>query len=92
MARPHRSVQGNVYEKRRVATSMPAPPATSSDALTSSDARQLAARIASTQQRYRVNAIRLITGRACGLVVVDSVTGVEQTLTGAADWHRLGAE
>lgn len=91
MARPHRPVQGNRYEKRRVATSAPAP-SPPPDALTSNDARRLGVGIASTQKRYRVTAIRLITGRACGLVVVDSLTGGERTLTSAKDWHRLQAQ
>lgn len=91
MARPHRPVQGNVYEKRRVANTTP-PPLPQGDGMMSSEARRLGARIASTQERYRVLAIRLITGRTCGLVVVDSETGVEQTLMGGEDWRRLQAD
>jgi hypothetical protein len=91
MARPHRPVQGNVYDKRRSARTA-APPAPPTDAMTSSDARRLGERITATQGRYHVMAIRLITGRACSLVVVDSQTGTEQTLTGESDWARLQAE
>src|SRR5207248_2709009 len=61
MARPHRPVPRNVYEKRRITGSSPPPP-TPSNVLTSTDARHLGARIDSTQARYRTTAIRLITG------------------------------
>jgi len=84
-------VRRNVYEKRRVAGSSPPPPP-STDVLTSSDARHLGARIDSMQERYRTTAIRLITGRACGLVLLDSRTGAEQILTSVHDWHRLQTE
>jgi len=60
--------------------------------MTSSDARRLGERIAASQARYHVMAIRLLTGRACSLVVVDSQTGAEQTLMGESDWHRLQAQ
>lgn len=93
MARQHRPVRGNVYEKRVIRGSGPAPqPALPGESLTSAEARSLATRIDSTQQRYRTTAIRLIAGRACGLVVVDSRTGTEHVLTSAHDWRRLQAE
>ena len=92
MARPHRPVQGNVYDKRRVFPTPSVPPAEPSDALTSADARRLAVRIGSTQERYRATAIRLISGRLCGLVVVDSRTGAERTLTSVRDWLGIQAE
>jgi hypothetical protein len=44
------------------------------------------------QERYRTTAIRLMTGRACGLVLLDSRTGAEQILTSVHDWHRLQME
>jgi hypothetical protein len=88
MARPHRPVRGNVYEKRRIpGTSVPPTPRT--DALTSTEARHLGEQIDSMQERYRTTAIKLITGRACGLVLVDSQTGAERMLTSVHDWHRL---
>lgn len=91
MARPHRPVRGNVYEKRRITgSSLPLPPP--SDALTSTDARRLGARIDSMQERYRTRAIRLLTGRACGLVLADSQTGAERIVTSVHDWHRLETE
>jgi hypothetical protein len=89
MARPHRPVRGSVYEKRRVSAVAPPPP---SEGLSSTDARRLAEQIASTQSRYRVAAIRLITGRACGLTLVDSLTGADVTVATADDWARLAAE
>lgn len=91
MARPHRPPRGNVYEKRRVTDpSLPQPPP--SEALTSTEARQLGAKIDSMQARYRATAIRLLTGRACGLVVVDSRTGAERILTSVHEWHELEAK
>ena len=91
MARPHRPVRRNTYEKRRVAGSaLPTP--TPGDILTSADARHLGARIDSAQERYRTTGIRLITGRACGVVLLDSRTGDERILTSLDDWHRLQTE
>jgi hypothetical protein len=89
MARPHRPVRGSVYEKRRVSAVAPPPP---SDGLSSTDARRLGERIASTQSRYRVSAIRLIAGSACGLTLVDTVTGADLTVATPDDWARLEAE
>jgi hypothetical protein len=91
MARPHRPVHGNRYEKRRVAGTV-APPLEQGDGLSSSDARELGSRIDASQQRYRVSAIRLLADRACGLVLVDSVTGADHIVASRADWHRLEAE
>jgi hypothetical protein len=91
MARPHRPVRGSVYEKRRVSGS-PAPPAAPLDGLSSADARRLGDRIDSTQERYRVTAIRLIAGRVCELVLVDSRTGGSHMVANAGDWDRLRAE
>jgi len=91
MARPHRPVRRGTYEKRRVAgSSLPAAPP--SDVLTSADARHLGARIDSVQERYRTTAIRLMAGRACGLVLLDSRTGTERILTSVDDWDRLQTE
>jgi hypothetical protein len=90
MARPHRPVQGNRYEKRRVSGTV-APPVAPGAGLSSSEARQLGNRIESSQHRYRVSAIRLLADRACGLVVVDSVTGADHIIASGADWHRLEA-
>jgi hypothetical protein len=90
MARPHRPARGSVYDKRRSAgQAAPAPPP--SDAMSSTDARHLGGQIESAQARYKVTAIRLLTGRACALVLLDSQTGTEHTLTSARDWHRLQA-
>jgi|1186.fasta_scaffold171585_3 hypothetical protein len=90
MARPHRPVQGSRYEKRRVAGTV-APPLQKGDGLSSSEARELGSRIDASQQRYRVSAIRLLADRACGLVLVDSVTGSDHVIASSADWHRLEA-
>jgi len=91
MARPHRPVRRGTYEKRRVAGSPP-PTAPPGDILTSADARHLGARIDSAQERYRTTAIRLMSGRACGLVLLDSRTGTERILTSVDDWDRLQTE
>jgi hypothetical protein len=91
MARPHRPARGGTYEKRRVSGSPTPAPSAPVDGLSSSDARRLGERIDSTQDRYRVSAIRLIAGRACGLVLVDSVTGENQMVATADDWYRLQA-
>ena len=88
MARPHRPVRGSFYDKRR-STGQAASPPPPSDALSSTDARRLGGHIESAQARYKVTAIRLLTGRACALVLVDSQTGTEHTLTTVHDWHRL---
>jgi hypothetical protein len=88
MARPHRPVRGSVYDKRRTAAPA-APLAAPSDALSSADARRLGGQIESSQDRYKVSAIRLIAGRACALVLVDTQTGAEQVLTSAHDWNRI---
>jgi hypothetical protein len=80
-----------VYEKRRVSGSL-APPAAPLDGLSSADARRLGDRIDSTQERYRVTAIRLIAGRVCELVLVDSRTGGSHMVANAGDWDRLRAE
>jgi len=90
MARPHKPMRGSVYDKRR-STGQPPPPPTPSDAMSSTDARHLGGQIESAQARYKVTAIRLLTGRACALVLLDSQTGTEHTLTSARDWHRLQA-
>jgi hypothetical protein len=90
MARPHRPVRGSVYEKRRV-SAISAPPSPPQDGMTSADARRLGAQIDSTQERYRVTAIRLIAGRACGLLLVDSHTGDSQMVATVDEWHRLQA-
>lgn len=88
MARPHRPVRGSFYDKRRIIDpAMPSP--APSDALSSPDARRLGGQIESAQARYKVTAIRLLTGRACALVLVDSQTGTEHTLTTVHDWQRL---
>jgi hypothetical protein len=91
MARPHRPVRGSVYEKRRVSGSA-APPAPPAAGLSSAEARRLGARIDSTQDRYRVTAIRLIEGRSCGLLLADSLTGGAHMVATADEWHRLQAE
>ncbi len=91
MARPHRPVRGNVYQKRPIPGSSP-PPAPPGDALTSTEARHLGARIDSMQERYRTTAIRLLSGRACELVLVDSRNGAERRLTSVHDWNRLQTE
>jgi hypothetical protein len=91
MARPHRPTRGNVYEKRPVTNSSPPQPPPS-EALTSTEARQLGAGIDSMQERYRTTVVRLLTGRACGLVVVDSRTGAERLLTSVHEWHQLQTE
>ena len=44
------------------------------------------------QERYRTTAIRLMAGRACGLVLLDSRTGTERILTSVDDWDRLQTE
>jgi hypothetical protein len=90
MARPHRPARGSGYDKRPVSGTV-APPAKQADGLSSSEARQLGIRIDSSQQRYRVSAIRLLAGRACGLVLLDSVTGSDLIIASPADWHRLEA-
>jgi hypothetical protein len=59
--------------------------------MSSSDARELGSSIDGSQQRYRVSAIRLLADRACGLVLVDSVTGSEHIVASRADWQRLEA-
>lgn len=90
MARPNRPAQGNRYEKRRVSGTV-APPLPKGEGLSSSDARELGSTIDATQGRYRVAAIRLLADRACGLVLVDSVTGSDHIIASPADWHRLEA-
>jgi hypothetical protein len=90
MARPHRPVHGNRYEKRRVSGTV-APPERQGEGLSSSDARELGSRIDASQTRYRVSAIRLVAGRACGLVLIDSVTGADHIVASSAEWHRLEA-
>jgi hypothetical protein len=70
---------------------MPAPPAERQEGLSSSQARDLASRIDASQNRYRVSGIRLLAGRACGVVLVDSVTGSDHIVASGADWHRLEA-
>jgi hypothetical protein len=68
-----------------------APAVPQADGLSSADARALGSRIDASQQRYRVSAIRLLADRACGLVLVDSLTGSDHIITSRADWHRLQA-
>jgi hypothetical protein len=57
--------------------------------LNSVDARHLAQRIAASQQRYRVVALRLLQARTCGVVVIDTRTGREHVLEQADHWNRL---
>jgi hypothetical protein len=90
MARPHRPVHGNRYEKRRVSGTV-APPQQRGEGLSSSDARELGSQIDASQTRYRVSAIRLVADRACGLVLVDSVTGADHVVASRAEWYRLEA-
>jgi hypothetical protein len=92
MARPHRPVRGSVYEKRRVSGTAVPPLSVPAEGLSSSDARQLGVKIDATQERYRVQAIKLIAGRSCGLVLADSLTGAAQMITTVDDWTRLQAE
>ena len=51
--------------------------------------RRLAEQIGSSQERFRVTAIRLIADGACGVVVVDRMTDSNQTVTSVDDWYRL---
>jgi hypothetical protein len=97
MARPHRPVRGSVYQKRRIpGSATPAAPgdrpAAPVDGLSGADAVRLGKQIDEAQERYRVAAIRLIDGRACGVLLADSVTGGEQLVTSVEDWRRLQAE
>jgi hypothetical protein len=57
--------------------------------MSSVDARRLAERIAASQHRYRIVALRLLQSRACGVVVVDSQTGREIVLEQAEQWNQL---
>lgn len=89
MARQRRRVTGQAYEKRRLpGAATPAPP-TTPDALSGSEAHELASRIDTTQHRYQVRAIRLLGDRRCGVIVVNRDDGSEHTLQTVHDWERL---
>lgn len=91
MARRRPRVSGAHFEPRRAS---PTPGATSSQAatgLSSYDARMLAERISSTQERFRVGAIRLLASGSCGVVVIDSHTGQEHVIDEARRWQTLQA-
>jgi hypothetical protein len=80
----------NHYEKRPAGQAgPPAPAAPTGNGLSSADARRLAERIAASQQRYRIVALRLLQSRACGVVVIDSQSGREYVLEHAEHWNRL---
>ena len=89
MARRRPRTAGNHYEKRPSRSQTPPAPAPPGAGLTGPDARLLADRIATTQQRYRIVAIRLLQARTCGVVVVDSQTGREYVLQESDHWNRL---
>jgi hypothetical protein len=92
VARRRPQTRGNHYEKRRSGQAGAPAPATSTGAgLSSVDARRLAERIAASQQRYRIVALRLLQSRACGVVVIDTHTGVEHVLEQADQWNQLRA-
>ena len=90
MARRRPRTNGAHFQQRRSsqATAATAPSATG---LSSRDARLLAERIADTQQRFRVSAIRLLPSGSCGVIVLDSTTGSEHVLEAPAQWQRLQA-
>jgi hypothetical protein len=89
MARQRRRLTGQAYDKRPVSGALPPSPPSTPDALNGAQAHQLASRIDTTQHRYRVQAIRLLGNRRCGVIVVNSHDGSEHTLQSVQDWERL---
>ena len=89
MARRRPQTRGNHYEKRRSGPPRSSVAVPVDGGLNSVDARHLAQRIAASQQRYRVVALRLLQARTCGVVVIDSRTGREHVLEQADHWTRL---
>ena len=87
MARRSRQ-SGSSYQKRPVRTTF-GPDPIDPNIMRSTDAHALASHIKETQNRWRVQAIRLVGAGACCVVVLDSQTGEESELRSVEDWQRV---
>jgi len=91
MARRRPRTTGAHFEQRRSSKPPSTSPSQSTASLSSYDARLLAERISSTQERFRVSAIRLLASGSCGVIVIDSRTGQEHVIDEVDRWQYLQA-
>jgi hypothetical protein len=89
MARRSRQ-SGSSYQKRPVRSTFGPDPVDPS-IMRSTDAHALASHIKETQNRWRVQAIRLVGAGACAVIVLDSQTAEEHELRSVEDWQHLRA-
>jgi hypothetical protein len=87
--RQRRRLTGQAYQKRPVSGALAPTASPAAEALTGSQAHQLAARIDTTQHRYQVSAIRRLGDRRCSVIVIDRNDRSEHTLQTIHAWERL---